>query len=433
MGNEQGIAALQKRAVQARGDKRQSLLIRTASLAAFLSAVCLSAGNTAIAQSSDLLTRKHLTGDWGGKRSELEAAGITPSLHYLGEFAANPIGGESEGAAYAGNLTASSKFDFEKLFGAQGLSLFASVGWLHGTSLSETSIGNIFEVQGVFSAPTVRLGRLYVEQSFAQGMITLSAGRRTPGADFADVPIFGNYVNGGLINYVTYLPAYVYPPYATWGAKADLTLPNGFEFSVGAYDADTEVLDPDNGGVDFSFRPAEGVLSFAQASYSWNGQPNAPGLPGSIWFGGFGDSSKYDHLTDPDKSSYGNYGFYGIVQQQLTQEGEDRTQGLTAWGALSFSPDQTINIAPLNIFGGLTYQGLFPGRDEDVTALGLYFASFSEDLDDQDFELTIELNHHFQVAQWLQLTPQLQYIINPDGRTDIDDAGVIGLAFSVDF
>lgn len=49
----------------------------------------------------------------------------------------------------------------------------------------------------------------------------------------------------------------------------------------------------------------------------------------------------------------------------------------------------------------------------------------------QDYELLLELNYRIQIAPWAFVEPDVQVIINPDGRSEIDDALVIGFALGV--
>jgi len=50
------------------------------------------------------LPRDHLLGDWYGMRSELEEQGFTPTLSFVTDIAANPIGGRDQGVTQADNL-----------------------------------------------------------------------------------------------------------------------------------------------------------------------------------------------------------------------------------------------------------------------------------------------------------------------------------------
>ncbi|MTH97914.1 carbohydrate porin [Roseibium sp. RKSG952] len=390
-----------------------------------------------LAQQDDLFEREELTGDWGGERTRLENAGITPALNYTADPAANPVGGERQGADYAGVLYGSTRFDFEKLFGARGWSALVSASWAHGRDLSSDTIGNFFIVQEVFSGRTFRLSELYVEKSLFDKKLDIAAGRIAIGDDFGTMKPFTYYMNAGVghhaLTIIENVPGWTTLPDTQWGARGHLDLQNGFQLTVGTYNADPSVKDASNGGLDFSFRPGLGVLTFAQASYSWNRTPSGNALPGEIILGGFGDSSKYAALADSSDETYGNYGFYAFGHQQLTREAASVNQGLTGWAAVTVTPDQTINEVPIGLFGGLIYQGLFPGRDEDSTAFGLFYTAFSEDLEDQNFEIAMELNHRFQIAPWLYVMPSAQYIINPNGQSDIHDAGVIGFELSIDF
>jgi carbohydrate-selective porin OprB len=83
--------------------------------------------------------------------------------------------------------------------------------------------------------------------------------------------------------------------------------------------------------------------------------------------------------------------------------------------------------------GGLVYQGLIPGRDEDLTALAVYYGKFSDRLENQNAETVVEANYRLQLAPWLYVTPDFQYVIRPNGQSDIDDAAVFGGEIGIDF
>jgi porin len=113
--------------------------------------------------------------------------------------------------------------------------------------------------------------------------------------------------------------------------------------------------------------------------------------------------------------------------------GAGSDQGLTPWAALTFAPIERVNTLPFFAAGGLIYEGLVPGRDDDVTAFGVYYGKFSDKLQDQNAETVIEANYRFQLAPWLYVTPDFQYVFRPNGSDDIDDAAVFGGEISIDF
>jgi porin len=146
------------------------------------------------------------------------------------------------------------------------------------------------------------------------------------------------------------------------------------------------------------------------------------------------DSSDFDFLDESGRSREDNHGFYLLLDQRVYREGGPGSdQGLTPWGALTLAPDQQINTIPFSAAGGLVYQGLIAGRDDDLTALAVYYGRFSDKLEDQNAETVIEANHRLQLAPWLYVTPDFQYIFRPNGQSDIDDAAVFGGEIGIEF
>ena len=58
---------------------------------------------------------KHLTGDWGGFRTDLEQSGVDLELNYTSEIAYNAAGGSKHAVRYTDQWAFSSSFDLERL------------------------------------------------------------------------------------------------------------------------------------------------------------------------------------------------------------------------------------------------------------------------------------------------------------------------------
>ncbi len=374
------------------------------------------------------------TGDWGGLRDRAQEAGLTVEGNYQTDLLANPSGGESQGFAYAGVLETSLEFDLEKIAGLAGTSFFIAGYWGSGDDLSETEIGNLIGVSQVFDGRSVWLGQMYLEQALLGDTLEVAIGRITPGDDFATSELYEAYVSSGVNGNPFAIsgnaPSFGTGPVAQWGVRALVQPTPQIHLRAGVYNADPEVGEDGEHGVDFRLNPEDGVLAIAEAGYAWDA-----GLPGSATFGGYFDSSDYDHL-DGSGSRDGNYGFYLLLDQMAYREAgakQSSEQGLTPWIALTAAPDQKINTIPFSAAGGLVYRGLLPGRDDDLTAAAVYHGRFSDELQDRNAETVVEANHRFQLAPWLYVTPDFQYVIRPDGRSDIDDAVVLGGEISIDF
>lgn len=104
----------------------------------------------------------------------------------------------------------------------------------------------------------------------------------------------------------------------------------------------------------------------------------------------------------------------------------------------SYSPDDEVAKTPLQISAGLNYQGLFPGREEDRTVLFATYGQLSDKYGDAighdvDYEMVFELGHRFQLTPSASIQPSVQYIHNPGGTGDIDDAVVLGAWLGLKF
>lgn len=384
------------------------------------------------------LTQDTATGDWGGLRSRLEAAGLAVEGNYQTDLLTNPIGGESHGFAYDGLMEISLDFDLEKIAGLEGTSFTISGWWASGDDLSDDHIGNLIDVSQVFDGRSVRLGQMYVEQELFDEALNVEIGRLSTGDDFAASDLYEAYVstgvNGNPFALEANLPSFTSDSVATWGVRAIAKPIEQVHLAVGVYNADSNLDKNGKNGVDLSLDLQDGVLTFAESGYHWNQTKDDTALPGNLTFGGYFDSSDFDYVDGSDRTRNGNYGFYLLLDQMAYREGGPGSdQGLTPWAAFTLAPDEQVNTIPFSFAGGLVYQGLLPDRDDDLTALAVYYGKFSDKLEDQNAETVVEANHRFQLAPWLYITPDFQYVIRPNGESDIDDAAVFGGEISIDF
>jgi len=77
----------------------------------------------------------------------------------------------------------------------------------------------------------------------------------------------------------------------------------------------------------------------------------------------------------------------------------------------------------------LSYTGLLPGRDDDVTGLGFVYAKHAGDITDavRSHEAVIEATYRIQLTPAIYLQPDIQWINRPSGDTTTSDALVVGL------
>lgn len=190
---------------------------------------------------------------------------------------------------------------------------------------------------------------------------------------------------------------------------------------------------------------------------SWTGEGV---MPGTYRFG-FGYNS-----DEVEQYAYNNWGgilpakfekgynfFYMSFDQMVFKENsdEDDTQGLGLFFRYGTTPESKAlapfwNV-PIESFWsfGFQYQGLIPTRDQDVLGFGYalmdlngyaqprssggFAASSAPRFKDEQI---LEIYYKIQVFNWLSVTPDLQYVLNPGGQ-GTDDAVVAGVRIQVAF
>lgn len=391
----------------------------------------------------DWRNRSTLSGNWGGLRSELlKEHGLSFVAAYFGQPAANPWGGRDQGTSYKGDVNVSLFADMDRLMGWKGGYFLTSYTYKNsGKSLSIDYIDNQFPVQldNGDEGGVSRLVHLVLGQVFWNNTFELVAGRIITGEDFASLPMAATSVNQAICanpiagNQSISFPTY---PSAVWGARLKAKPFSNWYAQLGSYHVFEDFRSVDTSGFQFSNPEGAGLLTLGEFGYLTGTLARQEGLPGLYKCGGYYDGERVTELST-GQYAQGTWGLYALGQQMVYAESKDRNQGLTVWGALSYAPKDR-NILTFMAAGGLSYQGLIPGRRWDRASLIGAYGGFSSDLDgtaryDQTFEGLLELNYRYQPAAWCFIQPDIQYVIRPDGRTDIHDAFVVSLAFGLTF
>jgi porin len=386
-----------------------------------------------------------LTKDWAGLRTELSELGIKPTASYTTDLMGNPGGGQSRGFTYSGTVQISIFWDFAKLLHLAGLSFNIGGAWSTGRNLSADHIGNNFWVQSAYTAPgdgsnNLTLGQVYLQQQLFDNSLIFAGGRLAPATTFATMPVLNNYLNQG----INPVPGSVwtnddtftsYPPGVEWGAQAIYNLSPAFQVAAGVFNTNQSSALGGKGGLNFTLQQGNrGVLTLFQVSYFLNHAPDDKGLPGQYSFGGFYDSNRFTSLSNPNATESGTYSVYGIFQQMVYRDGEAGSQkGLTVWGEINLAPKSSVNTMPYFVGAGLSYQGLLPGREDDIAAAGVIYGTFSRYIPRTTAETVVEANYQITLNRWLSITPDIQYVIKPSGSSAIKNALVLGTQVAIVF
>jgi len=83
-------------------------------------------------------------------------------------------------------------------------------------------------------------------------------------------------------------------------------------------------------------------------------------------------------------------------------------------------------------------RGLIPGRDNDALGIAVGYGHLTNDpqnkqgKSDPGYEIILETTYEIELASWLSLQPDIQYVIHPSG-TNIPNALVLGARTTLSF
>lgn len=425
-----------------------------------------------------LYERQHMTGGWGGVRDELTAGGLNLGFEYLGEFFSNVSGGIRTGTVYQGRFEMAAELDLEKLVGWEGGTIFANAYQIHGRGLSPDFLGNLLPASNVEAHAATRLFDLWFQQDFLDGRAGVRFGQLAADDEFVISDAAGNFLNGSFgwlalaaNNLPSGGPA---NPLAAPGVRIEAMPAEDVTLRTAVFsgdpagrpgDADPQLFNAS--GTTFSF--AGGVFWISELQL--DASLGAAGPPGSYKFGGWYHSGGFDDLRHdtlgmslaaPTSSGVparhrGNHALYAAADQTVWRETDGEGQGLTLFARIGGAPS---NINPVDSYvdGGATYQGLIPGRNEDMAGIAVGYAHVSGDLQGlardaalfggpgppvPDYEAVIEILYSAHITPWWLVQPDLQYLFHPGGNTAhpgdstgvtvVPDAVVLGIRSTFTF
>jgi porin len=244
--------------------------------------VPLPTGQTTVAQGT-WLGGDYLTGDWGGKRTELADKGYTFFAYLNGIVAKNVSGGIKTGSSSATDLYAGMTVDLQKSMGWAGWTFNLSGINRAGSSIDD-DVGGIYSVMQLVGGQTYFLYNVSLEKAWDNGKHALKFGRITATDDFVGSPFYGYYLSNsidGQIRAVLFDGVMTSYPFAVWGARYQYTPNDGFRAKLGVYQLTENMWDPDYHGTDFAFRSSDGVSVMGQLEWNWK----SAGKPGHFNLG----------------------------------------------------------------------------------------------------------------------------------------------------
>jgi len=408
-------------------------------------------------------SRSNLLGDMFGLRTVLGRYGITLNLTDTDEVLGNLSGGIRRGATYEGLTTLTVQLDTLKAFGWAGGTFNISGLQIRGRDLSQYYLDNLQTASGIEADDTTRLWEIWYDQAFLDNKADVKIGQQSLDQEFIvsqGSSLFINTMMGWPLVPSDDLyaggPAY---PLSSLGVRLRVQPGGGFTVLGGVFqdnppggpfDDDSQLRGTTRWGGNFNLRT--GALFIAELQYALN-QPSTgemarpgqqSGLPGTYKLGFWYDtapfpSPRFDNtglsLANPNSDGVPvtllhNWSIYGVMDQVVWQPDPQAARAVGVFARIMGAPGDR-NLIDFSVNAGVTLKAPLPGRDNDTFGVGFGVAKLSGAAvglsQDTAFftqnpsypvlgsETFIEVTYQAQVAPWLQVQPDFQYVFNPGG------------------
>jgi len=392
--------------------------------------------------------------------------GIFLRGHYVGEFAANPSGGNAQSARFAGQVDIGADFDMNKIANLGNSAIHLTFSDRHGQNLAHTDIGNSVSVQEVYGGgQTYKLTELTWDQALFGDRVEYVIGRTDAPSDFAASSFYCNFQtnstcgNSSLFGQDNNLNYY---PVGVWGGRVTVKPTPNLYGQIGAYEQDPNQGDSSTHGFDFGVDRATGYIVPVEFGYQTNFSSDA--YPRHYKVGAFYDSGDFnDPFYDINHNSAaltglaheqhsGRTSVYGLFDQMVWRADTASQRGLYVFGGVT-AGTQSAQTADFFLQAGLLDKGPWASRPDDTIGFvvtDLHFGGLTQDFlrdsrvaaggsatTQNPNEVMMEVNYGAQITPWLRVLPNLQYIINPDNvpepsqKSNIPDTFVVGFKFVV--
>lgn len=260
-----------------------------------------------------------------------------------------------------------------------------------------------------------QLSELWYKQSFANDLFWFKVGKNDCSLYF-DYANNGSYFqNGGFegLDTIRALPSY---PNPAMGILVGSTPTDYIALKAGLFDGSgVQGVQTGAKGIFGNFFDdlAAHAFMIGQVDFSWN---VSSGLPGRLGVGGWHNTA---HLPQfHGGTAKGVQGGYFVIDQMLWQSNiKDDPSEIGIFFQFGFTSPKP-NPLKQAYAAGMSWVGMIPRRVNDVFGFGVSMERFSLEPGSgykKPAEVDMELFYVYIPKKWLNIQPDIQYIINPDG------------------
>ncbi|TPS96863.1 carbohydrate porin [Acinetobacter baumannii] len=410
--------------------------------------------------------RQWLLGDWNGKRQQLEQQGYKFTASIMSQSATNLDGGYNDSNTFenAAQLSLGANFDLEKIAGWKDTTASLVVTKRDGNALTlerikdprSSQLGNAQEIYG--RGKIWRLSQAWGKKGFVDNTVQVKFGRMGMSEDFNSSQCeFQNLLLCGGQLGKSIGSIWYNSPVGVWAANVKYQFAPEWTLGVGVYEVNPDNIKTESNSDGFNLDMNNVKGATIPVELAWKPKLAAfNGLPGEYKVGALYSTAEANDIKTAGKVHDGKQSFWINAQQQLSHAGQDPKRGLY----VSFNGvvnDKATTFVQSTQQLALWYKGPFDSRPNDSIGFGIanyvvndrakdkqivtnesrgyysYDSIASDYIPIQDDELNVELNYTYQWSPAVMLRPNIQYIHQPAGVKEVDDAWVAGLSVKVNF
>ena len=337
--------------------------------------------------------------------------GVSESLEGYYNF----MGGRRKGSAAASTFDANVSLDMKKLLHVPGGKFYADFE-AHSFQNPTTLLVGDFQVFDKNTAdPFLQMFEFWYQQEFFHNTLRLKVGKVDANAEFSLIDNGLDFMTSSA--HVT-PTLFVFPTFPDPKPSVNLFFTPGklFYASAAAYAANRS-----DHFLDFSGKPASGqpslngTLWIGETGLTWN-HLSGSADDGNLRLGIWTHTGEFNR-TDDNSAVKGAGGIYVVVNQTLWKPPNDMETNRGLRMFLEYAHSNK-GIAPVyqHFGGGLLWTGIKSGRPDDEIGICTQYGQISPQPSLLwKYEQAVESFYKLTLASWLNVQPDVQYIIHPGG------------------
>lgn len=391
------------------------------------------------------------TGAAGSATSPLSTA-----FSYTGLLQSNVAGGARRGTAYGGAAAAQLTLALDRIVPWRGAQIFLFLLDTHGGRPTDL-VGALQAVSGIEAPPGLRVEELWLQQNVFANRVSVLVGRYDTNTEFyrlqsaglfahSSIGIGPELAQSGVAGPSTF-------PYTAVGARADFKPSANVVWRAAVLNG--APVDRPGGGVRL-FARGDGALLMGEVAMLDRadtvnlprdrrfqiGRGTVRPYERKVALGAWHYTASFPDLRDTLANGRpvprrGSSGIYLIADQSLWRDRPGGSRVLDAFAQLGIG-DSRVNRVGRYLGAGLTLSAPLPRREQDqvglavaAALLGSHYKATLPSTTRAAAETTIELTYAAQLAGWIAVQPDLQYVIFPGGRRATGNALVPGLRVAI--